>query len=278
MSSFPTAEAIANCPNCGARSTGAWCADCGQESIAGPHPSARSIRRQWERIWHSAVALFFRPGQLTAEVRDGQRARSVSPWRLAINLVTFFFLLSFVTDFRVANLARQDPGGTLSGYINEAASLAHVDVPTYLERVDRRFDAIYTAMIAVLVAIAALTARLTHWRPGARWSVHFVFALHLIAWSFIVNFIYLVALRVFNVPAFILGRDPSAVAIGAVLLFLVLAWQFGYVLVAFRRVYGDTWLGGSAKAAIMVVVKLVAGNALAFLSFWLAVQSLAHLH
>jgi hypothetical protein len=43
-------------------------------------------------------------------------------------------------------------------------------------------------------------------------------------------------------------------------------------------VYGDTWLGGSAKAAIMVVVKLVAGNALAFLSFWLAVQSLAHLH
>jgi hypothetical protein len=144
--------------------------------------------------------------------------------------------------------------------------------------VDRRFDAIYTAMIAVLVAIAALTARLTHWRPGARWSVHFVFALHLIAWSFIVNFIYLVALRVFNVPAFILGRDPSAVAIGAVLLFLVLAWQFGYVLVAFRRVYGDTWLGGSAKAAIMVVVKLVAGNALAFLSFWLAVQSLAHLH
>jgi hypothetical protein len=37
----------------------------------------------------------------------------------------------------------------------------------------------------------------------------------------------------------------------------------------------DSCDGGSAKAAVLVVVKLVAGNVLAFLSFWLAVQSLA---
>jgi hypothetical protein len=233
------------------------------------------MRRQWERIRHSIVALVIHPGQLTAEFRDGQHARSVSPWRLAINLVTFFFVLSFVTDFRVANLARQDPGGALAGVISEAASLAHVDVPTYLERVDRRFDAIYTVLIAVLVAIAALTARLTHWRPGARWSVHFVLALHLIAWSFIVNFFYLVAMRVFKLSAFMVGTDASFSAGGASLLLLVILWQFGYVLVAFRRVYADSWMGGAAKAAVMVVVKLIGGNVLAFLSFWLAVQSLA---
>ncbi len=236
------------------------------------------MRRQWERIRHSAVALVFHPGQLTAEFRDGQRARSVTPWRLAINVVTFFFLLSFVTDFRVASLARQDAGGPLTGVLSEAASLAHVDIDTYVERVDRRFDAIYTTMIAVLVAIAALTARLTHWRPSVRWSVHLVLALHLIAWSFIVNFIYLVAIRILDLPPFMFGRDPSFSVAGTTLLFLVLAWQFAYVLVAFRRVYGDTWMGGSAKAALMVAVKLVAGNALAVLSFWLAVQSLLHVH
>ena len=224
------------------------------------------------------MALVFHPGQLTAEFRDGQRARSVTPWRLAINVVTFFFLLSFVTDFRVASLARQDAGGPLTGVLSEAASLAHVDIDTYVERVDRRFDAIYTTMIAVLVAIAALTAHLTHWRPSVRWSVHFVLALHLIAWSFIVNFIYLVAIRILDLPPFMFGRDPSFSVAGTTLLFLVLAWQFAYVLVAFRRVYGDTWMGGSAKAALMVAVKLVAGNALAVLSFWLAVQSLLHVH
>ena len=277
MSSIPAAPSISHCPNCGAPATGAWCAGCGQEALAGPNSSSRALRRQWDRIRHTVVALVVHPGQLTAEFRDGMRARSVSPWRLAINLVTFFFVLSFVTDFRVASLARQDPGGALAGVISEAASLAHVDVPTYLERVDRRFDAIYTVLITVLVVIAALTARLTHWRPGARWSVHFVLALHLVAWSFIVNFIYLVAMRLFNVSAFMVGTSASFSAVGASLLFLVILWQFGYVLVAFRRVYADSWMGGSAKAAVMVIVKLVAGNALAFVSFWLAVQSLAQL-
>jgi len=276
MSSHPIAESIANCPNCGARNTGAWCPGCGQEAESGPHASVRAIRRQWERIRHSIVALVIHPGQLTAEFRDGKRARSVSPWRLAINLVTFFFVLSFVTDFRVANLARQDPGGALAGAISEAASLAHVDISTYIERVDRRFDAIYTVMIALLVAIAALTARLTHWRPGARWSVHFVFALHLIAWSFIINFVYLVAMRLFKLSAFMVGTDPSVSLGSALLLLVVILWQFGYVLVASRRVYADSWMGGSVKAAVMVIVKLVAGNVLARLSFWLAVQSLVH--
>jgi len=223
------------------------------------------------------MALIIHPGQLTAEFRDGQRARSVSPWRLAINLVTFFFVLSFVTDFRVANLTRQEPGGVLAGVISEAASLAHVDVGTFLERVDRRFDAIYTLLVALLVAVTALTARLTHWRSCERWSVHFVLALHLIAWSFIVNFIYLVAMRLFKVPAFMVGNTSSVSVAGTSLLALVILWQFGYVLVAYRRVYADSWLGGSAKAAILVAVKLVAGNALAFVSFWLAIQSLLQL-
>ena len=276
MNSYQVVEPIAICPNCGTGSTGVWCAGCGQENEVGPHAFSCSLRRQWERIRHSIVALVVHPGQLTAEFRDGKRARSVSPWRLAVNLVTFFFLLSFVTDFRVANLARQDPGGALAGVISVTASLAHVDLPAFIERVDRRFDAIYTVMVTVLVCIAALTARLTHWRPDARWSVHFVLALHLIAWSFIINFVYLVALRLFNVSAFMVATDPSVSAGGALLLLLAVLWQFGYVLIAFRRVYGDSWIGGSAKAAVMVAVKLVAGNVLAFLSFWLALQSLAH--
>ena len=235
------------------------------------------MRRQWERIRHSIVALIVHPGQLTAEFRDGKRARSVTPWRLAFNLVTFFFLLSFVTDFRVANIARQDPGGALASAVSEAASLAHVDLPTYIERVDRRFSTIYTVLVALLVVITAVTARLTHWRPGARWSVHYVFALHLIAWSFILNFVYLVAMRLFNLKPFMVGTDASFSLASTSLLLLTTLWQFGYVLVAFRRVYDDSWTGGSAKAAVMVVVKLVAGSALAFLSYWLALNSLARM-
>jgi Protein of unknown function (DUF3667) len=113
MSSHESAESNASCPNCGAQSGGAWCAGCGQETLVGPRKPGRALRRQWLRIRHSIVAIVAivaHPGQLTAEFRDGKRARSVSPWRVAINLVTFFFVRSFVTDFRVATIARQDPG------------------------------------------------------------------------------------------------------------------------------------------------------------------------
>jgi len=275
MSSHPIAESNSTCPNCGVRRTGAWCAHCGQESEIGQNATPRAIRRQWARIRHSIVALVVHPGQLTAEFRDGKRARSVAPWRLAFNLVTFYFLLSFVTDFRVANIARQDPGGALANAVSEAANLAHVDLSTYIEHVDRRFSTIYTVLVALLVVITALTARLTHWRPGSRWSVHFVFALHLVAWSFILNFVYLAAMRLFRLPAFMVGTDASFHPASASLLLLTILWQFGYVLVAFRRVYDDSWTGGSAKAVVMVAVKLVAGTALAFLSYWLALNSLA---
>ena len=93
------------------------------------------------------VALLVHPGQLTAEFRDGQRARSISPWRLAFNTIAVFFVLSFVTDFRVANFPKQDLSGTLADAISAAARQTNVDEATVTERVDRRFNAIYTLLV-----------------------------------------------------------------------------------------------------------------------------------
>ncbi len=254
--------------------TGPFCAACGQESLAGPHPFVCSLRRQWERVRHSAVALVVHPGQLTAEFRDGQRARSVAPWRIAFNLVTFFFVLSFVTDFRVANFARQDPSGTLKIAIATAAQQANVELSVYNERVDRRFDAIYTLFVVLLVGVSTVLVRVTHWRPRVRWGIHLVFALHFTAWTFIANFVFYVAMRVFDLSTYTTNSDPRVQVGGFVLLTLVLLWQFSYVLFAFRRVYADGWLRGAGKAALVIAVKLVAGNVIALLAIWLTIQSL----
>jgi len=113
-------------------------------SIPARAPFARTLRRQWQRIRHSLVALIVHPGQLTAEFRDGQRARSINPWRLAFNVIAVFFVLSFVTDFRAANFPKQDPSGKLAAV---------------LERVDRRFNAIDTVLVTLAIAAAALIAR-----------------------------------------------------------------------------------------------------------------------
>src|SRR5215831_1480273 len=137
------AAAALACPNCGAPTVGAWCPGCGQETVVERGAFVRTVRRQWQRIRHTLVALLVHPGQLTAEFRDGQRARSISPWRLAFNVLTVFFLLSFVTDFNAANFPRQDPSGSLAQVMSAAARQAKLDEVAFSQRVDRRFNGIF---------------------------------------------------------------------------------------------------------------------------------------
>jgi hypothetical protein len=265
----------ATCPNCGTASTGPWCAGCGQELATGPRTLVRATRRQWGRVRHSIVALVAHPGQLTAEFRDGRRARSISPWRLAFNVVTIFLVLSFVTNFRVSNFPKLDPTGTLATAISVAAQKANVDQVTFTERLDRRFNTIYTLLVVLPITVAAIVAWLTHRRRREPWSVHFAFALHLVAWTFILNLIYLMAMRIFGGSNFMIADEATTPIMSVALLALILSWQYAYMLVAFRRVYADGWIGSGAKAALLLCVALIADNAVLFLSIWLALKTLA---
>jgi len=248
---------------------GQWCAGCGQESVVERGAVVRTALRQYQRIRHTLVTLVVHPGQLTTEFRDGLRARSISPWRFTLNVITIFLLLSFVTDFSVANFPRLDPSGTLAQAVRSAAQQANVDEVVFTERVERRFNGIFTLSVILSIAITAVLARLTHLRRSESWSVHFVFALHYTAWIFIVNLVYFLAMRSLGL-SLTYGAQQSAK--GTALIALVMLWEFAYVAVAFRRVYADSWIGAGAKAAAMVAVSFVAGNLLAILSFYVALQ------
>jgi hypothetical protein len=228
--------------------------------------------RQWHRIAHSLWALMVHPGQLTAEFRDGKRAGSVAPWRLTFNVVALFLVLSFITNFSVANFPRLDPTGSLAQVMQKAETKAHAEPGAFAERLDRRFNSVYTVLVIVIVGARALAARLTHPRHPASWSVHFVFALHLTAWAFLVTLAYLVALRMLAVPFGSFG-DAGSPGLGAVLLGLVELWQFCYVAVAFRRVYDDGWFAASVKSIVMIAVGLLVSNALIFVALWLALNT-----
>jgi len=269
MEARSDAEATPRCPNCGARTIGVWCAGCGQESILEQGALVRTVQRQWQRIRHTLVALLVHPGQLTAEFRDGLRARSISPWRLAFNVLTVFFLLSFVTDFNASNFPRQDPSGSLAQVMSAAARQAKLDEVAFSQRVDRRFNGIFTLLLTLSIASSAAVARFSHLRRRESWSVHFVFALHLTAWVLIANLVYFLAMRFFGL-SLTYGAQNSAV--GTSLIALVLFWQFSYVAVAFRRVYDDGWISAGAKALVMLLVDFVTANALAILAFYLAIQ------
>jgi Protein of unknown function (DUF3667) len=269
MEAMRDTEAGSTCPNCGARMYGRWCASCGQESIADRGALVRTAQRQWQRIRHTLVALVAHPGQLTVEFRDGLRARSISPWRLTLNVLTVFFLLSFVTDFSVANFPRLDPSGQLEQAVSAAAQRASVDEHAFTERVDRHFNGIFTLSMVLSIAISAVVARLTHFRRRESWSIHFVFALHFTAWVFIVNLVYLLAMRLLGLS---LTYGAQRTAMGTALISMILLWEFAYVVVAFHRVYVDGWMSAGAKTIVMLFVSFVSSNLLAVLSFLLAIQ------
>ena len=268
----PTNHTITSCPNCGAVRHGDWCAECGQEYPGGQGAVARIAWRQWRRIAHSLWALMAHPGQLTAEFRDGQRARSVTPWRLTFNVVALFLVLSFITNFRVANFPRLDPTGNLAQVMQKAVAQAHAEPGAFTERLGRRFNSIYTVLVIVIVGARALAARLTHFRHPASWSVHFVFALHLTAWAFIATLAYLAVLRLLGATPFG-GVSDASPEVGRAFLGLVELWQWSYVTLAFRRVYGDRWLAATMKALVMVATGLLVSNALIFVALWLGLNT-----
>ena len=102
------------------------------------------------------VALVVHPGRLTAEFRDGLRIRSISPWRLTFNMVALFFVLSIVTDFRIANFPKHDPSGKLADALSVAAQQANIDKVTLVDRADRFFHAIYTLLVTWSIGISAV--------------------------------------------------------------------------------------------------------------------------
>ena len=69
------------------------------------------------------------------------------------------------------------------------------------------------------------------------------------------------------------GGAAGLQGLGAVLLGLVELWQWSYVALAFRRVYGDRWFAASMKSIVMVAVGLLVSNALIFVALWLALKT-----
>ena len=91
-----------DCLNCGAELRGQYCGNCGQRA------SSRLISL-WEltrdafgdlfeldsRLWRTLIPLLIRPGELTRNYLEGQRARYMPPFRMYLVLSVVFFVVAF---------------------------------------------------------------------------------------------------------------------------------------------------------------------------------------
>jgi hypothetical protein len=163
-----------------------YCHACGQPGPAARQRLSEALLGQSGRLLHTLRILLTRPGELARETDECRDRGSIRPLTLLLNVVAFFFLLSGLTDFRLQAFERQDETGKLTQVLERRAAEVGVGRELFVERVERRFQSLYTLLLVAGVVVYATVLWLTHRRPRKTWLVHVAAAVHYVclpSWS-----------------------------------------------------------------------------------------------
>ncbi len=268
------------CPNCGSAQVEQYCAACGQRAAELRTPVGVFLREALDdlfsfdsRIWRTLIALFRRPGSLTADYWQGRRARFVTPLRLylIVSFVSFLFLV-FTAPNAVLDATGTNPwaplrigsgpapfqlsasAGPVSVEVVEDEDPASGDDPDWLmehvvgpaleapERAQRLFHQRLQWTVFAQVPLFALWLRLLYRRRERFFVPHLVFALHFHTLAFVL-------LVAGTSGTLILDTQiPSALAYLALLAALFLS---------LRRVYAEGVLKTLAKQFVLMTAHAV---------------------
>ncbi|MCB1998887.1 MAG: DUF3667 domain-containing protein [Burkholderiaceae bacterium] len=248
-----------------------YCPLCGQETRLHP-PSFGEFLHEFighyvaleGALWRTLGLLLFRPGRLTLAYLAGQRRRYVLPLRVYLSASFLFFL---VARFLAGG---PDPGQALQiDRPTAAAAAAQVrggypsDVETWLNRctkpaacgwletraaramrrmstaegtqaVTGRMASAMPYAVFLMVPVFAGLLQFAWRRSGLSYGAHFVLALHLHAFAFLV----------------LLAADVLPAAVDGLAALLIAA----HAVLAARRVYGVGWPGTVARSLAVGLV------------------------
>ena len=270
----PLAPVVAErrrCPGCDAPVTGRFCAECGQS-----HQDVRVRFARWvrdyvddtfhldSRFFRSLWALVRRPGQLTRAYVEGERSVWVRPFRLYLMASALYFLCFGLFGTANALNVQVSAGGTNVVLVgSETAPEARPPAPDAegkaSSRLKQRLDQFVgqdperarATLVkglgrqlpkAMFVLVPVFALLVTALYPRRYYAVHFVFALHVHAFSF------LVAGLLLPVSAHVVPLPGAAALASGVHLFL-----------AQRRVYAEGRARTALKTFALAVTYFIAG-------------------
>jgi Protein of unknown function (DUF3667) len=243
------AVGLEQCPNCGARLTGPYCAQCGQKT-APINPTVRHFAHELAhellhfdgKIFRSAWLLIARPGFLTREVLAGRRARHVSPIRLYLVFSIAYFALASFAPTAAVNITTTVTGDETAAAAQQAELQAKL-----VEAVGDAIAHWVPRAMAVLVPVLAVLVMLLSGRRERHYPQHLYFALHThAAWFF--------AAAVSVTGKLALPARAAEVVAGGAALYVI-----AYFGIAFRRVYqtgivATVWRSALAGGTYFVIV------------------------
>jgi len=239
------------CPSCGAAVSTPYCGACGERRLAARDlrvPAllgqiVESITNVDGRVFRTFKALVLRPGELTLAYAEGRRKQYLLPFQVfLIANVAFFFSQSLLGFHMLSNTFSSHVGDQV--YKQRALAIATkrlaqagVSREAYEPVFDAAIDVNAKALVVLLVPGCALFAWLSSLgraRPG---GVHWVFALHFIAFWLLLFGAFLPPVGFTLDAALALARLPHA-WLDAIASWLFFAVSAVWVYHAFGRVYG----------------------------------------
>jgi hypothetical protein len=253
-----------SCPTCGAAATRSYCAACGERRLAKGDLSVlallsqvvESVTNADGRIFRTFWALVLRPGELTLAYAEGRRKPYVASFQLfLIANVAFFFLQSalgfhVLTNTFESHVTQQSYSARAAAIADNRLAAKGLDRAAYEPVFDAAVDVNAKAFVVLLVPACALLVWLMSLRSGRPGAVHWVFALHFVAF-FLIALVIILPLA--GLPLSILFRliGVSDRQIDAPLSWLLVLLITTYVFKAFGRVYGGSLPRRVAKAFVL---------------------------
>lgn len=244
------------CLNCGEGLLGEFCWRCGQEA-ADLHRPLRALAADFfdnvlsldSKLLRTLGPLLFRPGWLTREYLAGRRVPYVRPLKLYLLTALLAFGLLAFFPHRVVRVVetppaqeRADGGATATSQAKKPPAWFEQKIGKALKEDPQKFAETFTANLPrtffLLLPVFALLLKLLYLRRGILYLDHLVFALHCHAFGFLVMAV--------MVP---LG-DPRLIP--QPLRVAMLVWLFGYLLLALRAVYRDSWPKAGLRLAALI--------------------------
>jgi hypothetical protein len=239
------------CENCGTVLAGAFCHACGQPA---EHPrSVRAFAAQAagdltnldSRLLRTLGTLLARPGRLTREYLEGRRVRYTQPLQLYLGAAAAFFFVNAYRPFltfepatgRVASsLSAVGVSGTMDSASRAGLAARGISMELFRERFEAAVTGYLPAFLVGSVLLFGLVLHLFFRRRPGGYIGHAVFSLH---WSAFFLLLMIVER--------LLPSDPSAGPAVGTLDVSIAAVALGYLCIAVRQAYGQSWLATAAK-------------------------------
>lgn len=223
------------------------------------------------KLWQTFRLLLFKPGQLTRDYWNGRRRRYLGPLKLYL----VFFALSLVlysihgptAIYDVRTFTAANPTSWLSRSLDEVAKTRGMPASQSAQEVNSRWQSYISMSQVIYPLFLALTLKLLFRRRGLYLAEHLIFALHVLAFSFLTTALLWPVYAVFG-----LRTSTTAVTTASVLITAgSIVWTAVYLLLAMRRAYGEPWLAALLKAAVVFVSYFLTAMFFVYTALWVAI-------